>query len=254
LGETKLGRIPLPFNRKSAEIVGDLTPEQIRDLVFVDYSEKQWGVRWCDIPQSITLRVPVKRESYDDRYHLDRYQGIPEHGYTAMFDAMLDGITLHMQSTEWEWRRYSWDHVFYTGPLDAYFTYCHGKLGYRSLEFVYVSASPRPEMQINECNNDNPWTRTVDHSHWLKEYGKSTIVSYEYPRAYNGENVPFYPVPFGDNIRKGNLYMQLARHEPRTTFIGRLATYKYLDMDDVVAQAMLRLAEWGGTRIKRVFV
>ena len=94
--DTSQGRIPIPFNKTSCKIVGKKTPEEIRDLIFVDYSEKMWGLKWRDIPKSITNRLPTTRETFDNRYHLDKHQGIPQKGYTEMFKNMLEGITVHL--------------------------------------------------------------------------------------------------------------------------------------------------------------
>lgn len=103
VANTRLGQIAIPFNDISAEIAGDLSPEEIRDLLFLDYSEKHWGVSWAEIPSSITGRVPQRRIGRDCRYHPERWQAVPVDGFTRMFEAMLEGIPLHLGSTEVEW-------------------------------------------------------------------------------------------------------------------------------------------------------
>lgn len=240
-GNTRLGMIPIPFNKRSAELVGALSPNQIRELVFVDYSEKHWGIPWAEIPSSITSRVPIARDSYDDRYHLDQWQGIPVDGYTALFEAMLDGVTVHLRCHSKDWKRYAWDHVVYTGSIDAFYDYSFGRLEYRSLRFDYVLEPPRAQDQINECNAINLWTRSIDHSHWLRQDVSATIISYEYPCEYDGSNTPFYPKPYGPSVERFRQYWSLAARDRHVTFLGRLATYKYLDMDDTIAQVIQKL-------------
>ncbi|MBB5353713.1 UDP-galactopyranose mutase [Haloferula luteola] len=243
VANTQLGVIPIPFNDVSAERVGELSPEEIRDLLFVDYSEKHWGIPWAEIPSSITGRVPKRREGRDCRYHLDRWQGIPTEGFTRMFETMLEGIPVHLGCGEDDWRGAKADHVVFTGSLDDYFRRALGTLEYRSLEFEYATEAKREHFQINECNRVNPWTRAVDHSHWLDQDVEWTVIGREYPCEWDGKNVRMYPKPFGGNPERFRRYWEAAKAEQDVTFVGRLATYKYLDMDDVVAQVMLRLGE-----------
>lgn len=238
---TALGKIPIPFNDVSAGIVGDLAPEEIRDLIFRAYSEKHWGIPWKEVPQAITARVPQRRRSSDCRYHLDRWQGVPELGYTQMFAAMLEGIPCHLGTARNEWRDFLFDHVIYTGSIDEYYHCCFGGLEYRSLEFRYEEAPRRKEFQLNECNHHNPWTRSVDHSHWLAQEVQRTIIGYEFPCEWQEGLVRMYPKPFGENPERYRQYKRLADAERNVTFLGRLATYKYLDMDDVIAQVMVKL-------------
>ena len=241
VANTRLGQIPIPFNDISAEIAGDLSPEEIRDLLFVDYSEKHWGVPWAEIPKSITGRVPQRRVGRDCRYHLDQWQGVPMQGFTKMFEAMLDGIPVHLNSTEEEWRNAPADHVVFTGSIDDYFAKAMGVLEYRSLDFEYTLEAKREHFQINECNREKAWTRAVDQSHWLDQQVEQTVIAREFPCEWDGTNTRFYPKPFGGNPEKFQKYWEAAKAERGVTFLGRLATYKYLDMDDVVAQVMTKL-------------
>lgn len=238
---TPLGMIPVPFNDLSARLVGDLSPEEIRDLIFVDYSEKHWGIPWREIPASITTRLPQRRQGTDCRYHLDRWQGVPTAGYTGMFRAMLDGIPVHLGCGAEEWRKHPCDHLVYTGSIDDYYHHAQGTLEYRSLRFEYESTARRELFQINECNRENPWTRSVDHSHWLGQKVDRTIIAREYPTEWDGTNLRFYPKPFGANPELYRKYRDAAAAEKNVTFVGRLATYKYLDMDDTIAQVMVKL-------------
>lgn len=241
VANTRCGLIPVPFNDVSAEIAGDLSPELIRDLLFVDYSEKQWGIPWEEIPASITSRIPRRRQGRDCRYHLDRWQGVPAEGYTRMFEAMLEGIPVHLGCGEEEWRRVTADHVVFTGSIDDYFGQCFGSLEYRSLRFDYALEPRREHFQINECNRVNLWSRSVDHSHWLDQKVDQTVIGREYPCEWNGTNVRMYPKPFGANPELYRLYRMASQSERNVTFVGRLATYKYLDMDDVISQVMVKL-------------
>lgn len=226
----------------SAEIVGDLTPNEIQELIFIAYSEKHWGIPWEQIPNSITSRVPQRRRGRDCRYHLDRWQGTPDKGYAEMFAAMLDGIPVLLGCQEDEWRRHPCGRLVFTGSLDDYFKRKLGVLEYRSLNFEYVNASKRDVFQLNECNRVNAWTRSVDHSHWLDQEVKDAVIGYEYPVEWDGTNTRFYPKPFGGNPDLFKKYWEAAKCEKKVLFVGRLATYKYLDMDDTVAQVMLRLS------------
>ncbi len=241
VANTQLGQIPIPFNDVSAEIVGDLSGEEIRDLLFVDYSEKHWGVPWAEIPKSITGRVPQRRVGRDCRYHLDQWQGVPVAGFTQMFEAMLEEIPVHLNCEEGAWRKVQADHVIFTGSIDDYFQRRYGKLEYRSLKFEYAIEPKRKHFQINECNRENAWTRAVDHSHWLDQQVEQTVIGKEFPCEWDGTNTRFYPKPFGGNPELFQKYRAAAKAEKNVTFLGRLATYKYLDMDDVVAQVMVKL-------------
>lgn len=241
VANTPLGVIPVPFNDVSAGLIGDLSPEHIRDLIFRAYSEKHWGIPWEEVPRSISTRLPERRRSTDCRYHLDRWQGVPADGYTCMFEHMLDGVPCHLGCSPDEWRRFPSDHVVFTGSIDEYFGNTHGRLEYRSLDFRYESEPKRRYFQVNECNHQNPWTRSVDHSHWLGQQVENTVVGYEHPCEWEPGRVRMYPKAFGPNPERYKLYREAASGERNVTFVGRLATYKYLDMDDVIAQVMTKL-------------
>ena len=242
MANTRLGLIPVPFNDISAELIGDLSHDEIRNLIFVDYSEKHWGVPWSKLPACIKNRVPEKRPGRDSRYHLDRWQGIPEDGFTRMFEAMLEGIPVHIGCRETDWRKARADHVVFTGSIDDYFGHIFGTLEYRSLDFEYALEPKREHFQINECNRTHSWTRAVDHSHWLDQKVGQTVIGREYPREWDGTNTRYYPKPFGPNPALYKKYRELADTARNVTFVGRLATYKYIDMDDVVAQVMTKIS------------
>lgn len=163
-----------------------------------------------------------------------------------MFRNMLDGVTVHVGAEPDAWRGLPFDHVVYTGSVDEYFRCGQGVLGYRSLEFRHEREPKRPEFQINECNTVRAWTRSIDHSHWLDQKVSTSVISYEHPVEWRPGGVRMYPKPFDGNPEKHALYRVMAAREKRVTFAGRLATYRYLDMDDAVAQTATFLKRFPG--------
>ena len=244
---TKLGLISIPYSKKTEEQIGrSLSEEEIHELVFKDYSERHWGIPWDKLPKSISGRVPTKRDSYDDRYSLDRYQGIPVNGYTAMFRNMLDGIKVNLGVSKDEYRNLKGDKMVYTGKPDDFFNYEFGRLEYRSLKFKHKKAqrtdlfSFEKGAQINECNNKS-YNRTVDNSVFLNQQLPHTILTRDYPEEHNDTNDPIYPKSFGGNIEMFNKYKKAIKADTNTIFLGRLATYKYLDMWMAIKQVMIKL-------------
>jgi UDP-galactopyranose mutase len=257
VADTRLGRISIPYNLTTeAQLGRRLTDEEIRDLIFVEYSAKQWGVPWAEMPAAITGRVPTRRENEDDGYFTDRFQGQPKDGYAALFSKMLEGIPVRLGVEKEAWREEAAgaDLVIYTGKIDEYFSYCYGRLPYRSLRFEHTRTTERlPHAVINQCNA-LPWTRMYDHR-WFSGNGgeagaldkggmQETVLTKEYPLAHDGTNDPYYPMPFGEGMALYQRYKALAEAEPRTIFLGRLATYSYLDMWMAVAQARVKLRDW----------
>ena len=244
---TELGLISIPYNKKTAEQIGrDLSEEEIHELIFKDYSERHWGIPWDNLPKSISGRVPTKRDSYDDRYSLDKYQGIPVSGYTAMFRNMLDGIKVNLGVSKDEYRNLKGDKMVYTGKPDDFFNYEFGRLEYRSLKFKHKKVqrtdlfSFEKGAQINECNN-KPYNRTVDNSVFLDQQLPHTILTRDYPEEHNDTNDPIYPKSFGGNIEMYNKYKKAIKADINTIFLGRLATYKYLDMWMAIKQVMTKV-------------
>ncbi|MBN8460393.1 MAG: NAD(P)-binding protein [Verrucomicrobia bacterium] len=244
MADTALGRISIPYSKVTERQIGHaLTDEEIRDLIFAEYSEKQWGVPWKELPAAITGRVPTRRDNDDDRYFTDEFQGQPACGYAAMFSNMLDGIPVRLGVNPDEWRRHRkpGDRVIYTGKIDDYFDCVHGPLPYRSLRFEHEWSPDRlPHPVINQCNR-LPYTRIYDHAWFSGETPPHTLVTREYPLAHEAGNDPYYPVPFGDGMAIYQKYRALATAEMGTVFLGRLATYSYLDMWMAVAQAFSKL-------------
>tara|TARA_Y100000592_G_C5458014_1_gene312418 strand:+ start:59 stop:1036 length:978 start_codon:yes stop_codon:yes gene_type:complete len=243
IGNTADGLIPLPYSPASEKIIGSKTPEQLKELIFKDYSEKMWGIPWDKFPKSISGRVPTKRDDPSLCFHLDKYQGIPENGYTSMFNNMTQSIKVNLGCDPQEYKKQKYDLLIYTGKVDDYFNYKYGWLEYRSLKIQFETAQKRHDIfQLNECNK-KPWTRSVDHSHWHKQDVIQTVISREYPCEHTKNNIPFYPKPFGNNQEKYKKYKKIADTLTNVIFVGRLATYKYLDMDDAIAQVFTKLKD-----------
>lgn len=238
MARTEIGTFPIPFCNRSAEIVGDLPVRRIRDLVFRAYSEKQWGMTWENLPPEITERVPMKRESYDCRYTLDKWQGVPVGGYGKMFEAMADGLTVHLSADLEDWRSRPADLVVYTGRLDQYFNFSLGELQYRSARFIHKREPVRSFPIVNECTHEVPWTRSTDHSHWNGNTDvRQTTVTYEYP-CDTDCNEPLYPLCFGLSVKLAEQYREMAANEKNVHFIGRMAEHSYMDMHVAVRRAL----------------
>jgi UDP-galactopyranose mutase len=244
-GNTSLGQISLPYSRKTVSELGrELTQDEIVDVIFKDYSEKQWGVQFDTIPKTITNRIP-KTANCDDPtwFEGQKYQCIPTAGYTAMFERMLEGIEVVINCDAGAWKADAADLTVYTGKIDAYYDYRYGKLPYRTLKFNHEITSKRmPHFIENENNSTVDYTRIYDHSYLTPEYKDGlTVVTREYPAECKDGDVAFYPIPWGDGQRMYSQYEELAKAETDVIFTGRLATYKYLDMWMAIKQVMLKL-------------
>jgi UDP-galactopyranose mutase len=246
LGDTKLGLIPLPYSLSTVKILGrELSDEEIIDVIYKDYSEKQWGVPFEKISKSILTRVPVLKNSESPSWYGDeKYQGIPSKGYTNMMTNMLDGIKIHLNIKNNEWKSVKSDLTIYTGKIDEYYNFIYGKLPYRSLRFEHeVTDKKLLHHAINQCNKKVDYTRIYDHSGFLNQKENLTVITKEYPIEYNGFNIPFYPIPFGEGNEIYKKYKILADKETNVIFLGRLATYKYLDMWMAIKQVFVKLKE-----------
>jgi UDP-galactopyranose mutase len=213
-----------------------------RDLYqkfFRGYTIKQWGVDPSELDAQVTARIPT-RTNRDDRYFTDRFQMMPLHGYTKMFERMLDHPNIKiMLNTSYEEikdmipaRR-----VIYTGPIDEFFHFQHGPLPYRSLEFRFETHDVEKLQEVGTVNypNEYPYTRVTEFKHLTGQRHSKTSIVFEYPRA---EGDPYYPVPRPENQERYKAYEHLASTTPDVFFAGRLATYRYYNMDQVVAQAL----------------
>ncbi|MGX9962176.1 UDP-galactopyranose mutase [Roseomonas sp. F4] len=226
--------------RTSEDVVVGKVGRELYELFFQGYTRKQWALDPSELDKSVTSRVPT-RTNRDDRYFTDQFQAMPKQGYTAMFERMLDhpGITVEtgMDFAEAR-RRFRFRRVIWTGPVDEYFGFRHGKLPYRSLRFQHETHDQEwalPTGTVNHPAEATPYTRVSEYKHMTGQAHPKTSITYEFPSA---EGDPYYPIPRPENQALYKCYEALADAEADTWFVGRLATYRYYNMDQVVAQAL----------------
>ncbi len=225
--------------RTSEDVVVSKVGRELYEKFFRGYTRKQWGLDPSELDASVTARVPT-RTNRDDRYFTDTYQAMPLHGYTRMFETMLDHPNIKiMLNTDYQEARdfIPYREMIYTGPVDEFFGYRYGKLPYRSLEFRHETHDTPVYQQAPVINypNDHQYTRVTEFKYLTGQEHPKTSIVYEYPRA---EGDPYYPVPRPENAVLYQKYKALADATPGVRFVGRLATYKYYNMDQVVAQAL----------------
>jgi UDP-galactopyranose mutase len=240
---------PVAEVRTSEDVVVSRVGRELYEKFFRHYTRKQWGLDPSELDASVTARVPT-RTSRDDRYFGDRYQAMPLHGYTRLFERMLDHphIKLLLNCDYREVRDLvPYRELVYTGPIDEFFDYCFGRLPYRSLEFRWETrdvAWAQPVAVVN-YTVDEAYTRVTEMKHLTGQVHPKTSLVYEYPRA---EGDPYYPIPQPANAALYKRYQALAEATPGVHFVGRLATYRYYNMDQVVAQALAEFDRIMGTR------
>jgi len=237
--------------RTSKDVVISAVGRELYETFFQGYTRKQWGMDPSELDKSVTARVPT-RTNDDDRYFTDKFQNMPADGYTRMFENLLDqtGIELDL-GVEFEDVRDEtvYDRLIFTGPIDEYFDYRYGKLPYRSLKFRHQTLDRewfQPVGTVNYPDEATPYTRISEYKHMTGQSVGRTTVTYEYPAA---EGDPYYPVPRPENQALYKKYEALAMEAPNVHFVGRLATYRYYNMDQVVGQALAtfrRIAERDG--------
>ena len=225
--------------KTSEDVVVNKVGRELYNKFFRGYTRKQWGLDPSELDASVTARVPT-RTNRDDRYFADTFQAIPLHGYTRMFEAMLDHPNISvMLNTDYRdvVDLLPCKHMVYSGPVDAFFNFKYGKLPYRSLEFKHVTLPQEKFQDVGTVNfpNDYGYTRVSEFKHITGQTHASTSLVYEYPRA---EGDPYYPVPRPENAELYRRYEADADAVENVTFVGRLATYKYYNMDQVVGQAL----------------
>lgn len=245
-GNTKLGLISLPYSQKTISELGrELSPEEMIDVIFKDYSEKQWGMPFEQIPSVILNRIPRTKTCSDPSwYEGEKYQCLPKVGYTKMMENILGNVNVKLGCTQYEWKTCISDLTIYTGKIDEYFDYIYGKLPYRSLEFKHHITSTRlSHPLINQNMLSVPYTRIYDHSYFGPAYNGTSVITKEYPKECGDTDIPYYPIPFGDGKELYLKYKLLADKESNVIFLGRLATYSYLDMWMVVKQAIKKASE-----------
>lgn len=243
-GVTKLGIISLPYSKKTIKELGrELSQEEITEYIFKDYSEKQWGVPFSEIPKSITNRIPKTKNDEDPTWYSNqKYQCLPKYGYTNIFKNMLNDITVYLNCDINDWKKENADLTIYTGKIDEYYGYLYGKLPYRSLNFDHSFRDIGLDNVVYNYNTkEKLYTRKYDHSYFNYIKPKSTIITKETPVSYNQNNLPFYPIPWGEGLNIYSKYKTLADKEKNVIFLGRLATYTYLDMWMAIKQCMLKI-------------
>lgn len=220
-----------------------LVGTDIYETLIKEYTEKQWGRSARKLPSFIIRRLPL-RFTYDNNYFNDRYQGIPIGGYTRMFEKMLDGIEVRINTDYLEDKEYFdsiANKVIFTGPIDEYFDYSLGELDYRSLRFEEKRLGEenyQGNAIINYCDNSRKYTRIIEHKHFEKVDTDHTVITKEYPQKYRRGLTPYYPINDKTNQDLYKKYKEMSNSLTNVMFGGRLAEYKYMDMHVVIESAM----------------
>lgn len=237
LGDRKIHN-PQSFEEQALKLLG----RDLYEAFFYGYTKKQWGVEPTELPASILKRLPV-RFNYDDNYYNQRYQGIPVHGYTPIVEKLLDhpDIEIHLGKRLNREERKRFAHTFWSGPVDAYFDYSIGRLQYRSLKFERFDESGdyQGNAVINYCEEHVPYTRISEHKHFTPwEEHHETVCFREYSKLAEPTDTPYYPLRLQKDKALLEKYIQAAKKEDNITFIGRLGTYRYLDMHVVIGESL----------------
>ena len=229
---------PQTFEEQALRFVGS----ELYEAFFAGYTSKQWGVAPSDLPASILKRLPL-RFNYDDNYFNHPYQGMPVSGYTPIVEAMLDHpsikVELDREITREELGDY--DHAFWTGAIDAFFGFGEGRLAYRTLDFE--EETREGDFQgcpvMNYCDRDVPYTRITEHKHFSPwEEHESTVIYREFSRECGPDEIPYYPIRLVDDRSLLEQYVDKAHGVTGVSFLGRLGTYRYLDMDVTIKEAL----------------
>lgn len=232
---------PANLEEQAISLVGS----DIYRILVKDYTEKQWGRKCTELPASIIRRLPV-RFTFDNNYFNDTYQGIPIGGYNRIFERLLEGVEVRLNTDFFDHKEElaaMAGKIVYTGPIDQFYGYRFGKLEYRTVRFEHELLDTENYQGVavmNYTDGETPYTRIIEHKHF--EFGKQekTVISKEYSSEWSDESEPYYPV---NNDRNNSLYLkykELADNEGNVIFGGRLAEYKYYDMHHIVAQVLNR--------------
>ena len=231
---------PVNLEEQAISLVG----RDIYEILIKGYTEKQWGKKATELPPSIIKRIPV-RFVFDNNYFNDVYQGIPKQGYTSIIKKMLLGSDVILNTDYFERKDYfdSIAHtVIYTGEVDRYFNYCYGKLEYRSLLFETIFlkgiANYQGNAVVNYTDCETPYTRIIEHEHFEFGNESDTMITKEFPFAFSKDSEPYYPINDERNNYLYSRYARLVRQEKNVYFGGRLAEYKYYNMDQVIRAAL----------------
>ena len=230
---------PANLEEQALRLVG----RDIYEKLIRGYTEKQWGRSCRELPAFIIQRLPV-RYTYNNNYFRDRYQGIPVDGYTKLVERLLEGSEVRLDTdylrvrSEWQGR---FDKLIFTGPVDAYFDYALGTLEYRSLHFeteLLDVENYQGNAVVNYTEREVPYTRIIEHKHFVFGTQPQTVITREYPKAWQPGDEPYYTVNDARNTKLYEAYKARAAAEPQVIFGGRLGSYRYYDMDKVIAAAL----------------
>lgn len=229
---------PLTFEEQALKFVG----RELYEAFFKHYTIKQWGVSPQQLPASILKRLPL-RFDYNDNYFSHQYQGMPEKGYEELVRSILahDNITVSLNTTFDPIARDNYEHVFYSGTLDGFFNYQFGRLGYRTLDFKTerYAGDFQGCAVMNYCDESKEYTRITEHKYFSPwEKHQNTIIYKEVSRYCEDKDIPYYPIRLVEEKETLARYHELAVNEKNITFIGRLGTYRYLDMDVTIREAL----------------
>jgi UDP-galactopyranose mutase len=229
---------PRNFEEQALKFIG----RELYEAFFYGYTRKQWGCEPSELPASILKRLPI-RFTYDDNYYNSAQQGIPEHGYTAIVEKILDHpqISVKLATPFDRTSAQAYDHTFYTGPIDAYFDFTLGRLGYRTITFERIEAAGdyQGNAVINYTELDPPYTRVHEHKHFAPwEKHERTVAFREFSKETGPEDVAYYPKRLASDRALLLEYRRFAEKLPGVSFVGRLGTYRYLDMDAVIDEAL----------------
>jgi UDP-galactopyranose mutase len=229
---------PQSFEEQALAFIG----KDLYEAFFKGYTLKQWGKHPNQLPASILNRLPV-RFNYDDNYFNHRFQGIPKAGYTSLVGKILDqpNITVKLNTKFEKKLQGNFDHVFYSGPIDGWFDYSQGRLGYRTLDFERENHDGDFQgcAVMNYCEEDVSFTRITEHKYFAPwEKNSKTVIFKEYSRDCEKDDIPFYPIRLVDEKQILSRYIELGKNEKKVSFLGRLGTYRYLDMDVTIAEAL----------------
>ncbi|MDP9037294.1 MAG: UDP-galactopyranose mutase [Myxococcota bacterium] len=231
--------VPIKHPKTSEEAVVSKIGRELYEKFFKNYTRKQWGLDPSELDAAVAARVPA-RTNYDDRYFTDDFQAMPRDGFTRMFERMLDHKNICVRlNTDYRdlVREVKFDRMVYSGPIDAFFDYRYGQLPYRSIKFEFQTHEREVFQSGAVINypNDYEHTRVTEFKYLTGQKHPKTTVVYEFPCA---EGDPYYPVPRPANAELYRSYKALADATPKVHFVGRLATYRYYNMDQVVGQAL----------------
>ncbi len=234
---------PKNLEEQAISLIG----KDIYEKLIKGYTEKQWGRKCRDLPAFIIRRLPV-RYTFDNNYFNDLYQGIPIGGYTQIIERMLEGVEVRLDTDFFDDRQ-MWtdaaDKIIFTGMIDEYFDYCYGELEYRGLDFEFETLdceNYQGNAVINYTDSETPYTRIIEHKHFEANVSERTVITKEYPKAWKKGEEAYYPINDERNAELYAKYRKLAEREGNVIFGGRLGTYQYLDMWQVIDEA-LKLAD-----------